>query len=117
MTERRLNEVQPNSAAAGRAADHPYSGQQTATALPPQEAAQPDPVLRLSFGKLGGGTLALVAAICAVILGIVFYGLNGPIRNEQTAGAPMAASPAPAARGKSGPAIPSAPQTRNSGHS
>lgn len=109
MTEGRLNER--------RAAEHAHSGQGMAEPLPPQERAQPDPVLRLSFGRSGAGSVALVAAICVVILGVVLYGLNGPIRNEQTASAPPAASLASAAGGKSGPAIPSAPQTNNSGHS
>lgn len=117
MTERRLNEVRPDSAAVGRSAEHPRSGPRTAGSVPPQEAVQPDPVLRLSFGRLGGGTVAVVIVICAVILGVVLYGLNGPTHNEQTASAPPATSSAPAAGGKSGPAIPSAPQTNNSGHS
>jgi len=47
-----------------------------AAKLPPQEARQPDPILQLSVGRLGAGSITLVAVIVAVILGVVFYGLN-----------------------------------------
>jgi hypothetical protein len=46
--------------------------------LPTQEAKQPDPMLQLSVGRLGTGSIVLVAVIAAVILGVVFYALNGP---------------------------------------
>ena len=37
-----------------------------------QEKQQPDPMLQKSTGRMGGGTIT----IAAVVLGVVFYGLN-----------------------------------------
>jgi hypothetical protein len=88
-----------------------------ASRLPSQEVNQPDPALQLSVGRLGAGAVTLVAVICAVILGVVLYGLNSPPPNTQGGGTPPSASSAPAAGGKSGPTTPSAQETKNSGHS
>jgi uncharacterized protein HemX len=41
------------------------------------ETDQPDPMLQMSTGRLGGGAMSLVAIAIVVILGVVFYGLNG----------------------------------------
>lgn len=92
------------------------SSDSTTGPLPPQETNQPDPVLQLSIGRAGTGAVTLVALVCAVILGVVLYGLNSPTPNPQVASVPRPAPSAPAAGGKSGPAIPSAPETNNSGH-
>lgn len=111
------NEIRSGRPAAGARATHE---EVLASRLPPQEANQPDPVLQLSVGRMGAGAITLVAVICAVILGVVLYGLNSPAPNAQDVGnAPRVAS-APAAGGKGGPATPATPtpqQTNNSGHS
>ena len=91
-----------------------------ASRLPPQEVNQPDPVLQLSVGRLGAGSVTLVAVICVVILAVVLYGLNSPAPNTQDVGTPPGVSSNPAAGGKGGPASPTTPtpqQTNNSGHS
>jgi len=46
--------------------------------LPSQEKHQPDPALQMSTGTMDAGSMALLAVAAAVILGIVFYGLNSP---------------------------------------
>lgn len=91
--------------------------EQLTTQLPPQERQQPDPVLQLSVGRLGAGAVTLAAVIAAIILGVVFYGLNDPIPTAQHTGAATTASSAPAAGGKGGPAAPGGQQTGNTGHS
>jgi hypothetical protein len=105
----------------GRPTAEPGAGitheQALASRLPPTEVEQPDPGLQLSVGRVGAGSITLVAVICAVILAVVLYGLNSPTPNTQNAGATPSASAAPAAGGKSGPATPSAQETHNSGHS
>lgn len=79
--------------------------------LPPQVTEQPDPMLQLSVGRVGAGSITLVAIAAAIILGIVLYGLNSPAPNSAAPGN------APAAGGKAGPAAPSGQQTGNTGHS
>lgn len=85
------------------------------TGLPLQEANQPDPMLQLTTGRMGAGGITLAALVIAVVLGIVFYGLNSPVTPEQTAAAPVPHSAQPQAGGKSGPAAPSAPRANESG--
>jgi hypothetical protein len=118
------NQNRADDSASNRPATQPAAGatheEQLAARLPPQEVDQPDPGLQLSVGRLGAGSVALVAAICAVILAVVLYGLNSPAPNTQVAGTPPSQSSAPAAGGKGGPPSPATPtpqQTNNSGHS
>jgi uncharacterized protein HemX len=59
----------------------------------PLERNQPDPALRLSSGRLGGGGMAIVAIAIVVIIGLVVYGF----RHESTP-----TQPAPAAAVNSG---------------
>jgi hypothetical protein len=84
--------------------------------LPPQESHQPDPILQLSVGRLGAGSITLVAVVAAVILAVVFYGLNSPAPDAQSVGAPKSASSAPQGGGHSPTSTPGA-QHGNSGHS
>lgn len=93
----------------------PTSEERLAAKLPPQETNQPDPILQLSVGHLGAGSMTLVAIAAAIILGVVLYGLNGPAPN--TASPAVATSAAPQAGGKAGPAAPSGQHTGNTGHS
>jgi uncharacterized protein HemX len=69
------------------------------------EKHQPDPMLQMSTGRIGAGGLSLVALIIAVILGVVFYGLNSPTISHEAAAAPTAKSAAP----PPGTAAPAAP--------
>ena len=39
---------------------------------------QPDPELELSYGRTGAGGITLVAVFCALIIGVVLWGLNSP---------------------------------------
>jgi hypothetical protein len=80
------------------------------------EQHQPDPMLQMSAGQLGPGALTLVAVVIAVILGVVFYGLNNGATAEHPAAAPTPApSSQPAAGGKANPPAKSAPQTNTTG--
>ena len=106
-----------NETASGRpATTRPGAGttheEALASRLPLEEVDQPDPVLQLSVGRLGAGSVTLVAVICAVVLAVVLYGLNSPAPNTQVVGTAPSASPAPAAGGKSVPPTPSAQQTK-----
>jgi hypothetical protein len=75
--------------------------------LPTQEQEQPDPFLQMSTEqRIGAGGLTLFGIAVVVILSIVFYGLNGSNRANETA----SASP-PAATGSSGVSPSAAPQT------
>ena len=66
-------------------------------------------------GLRGAGAIVLLALASAVVLGIVFYGLNAG-ETQQTASAPAAASSAhPQAGGNSGAAAPGAPRTNENG--
>lgn len=81
--------------------------------LPPQETRQPDPVLQLSVGRLGAGSITLVAILAVIILSVVFYGLNSPAPNAQDVGTPASTASAPAAGGGSN--APNNPQQPHSG--
>ena len=87
--------------------------------LPIQETQQPDPLMRLSVGRLGAGGISLAALVIAAIIGIVFYGLN---QASVTAPASAPSSSAPslgtgggAHAGIDSAAKPSAPRTNESG--
>jgi len=84
-------------------------------ALPAQEKHQPDPMLQMSAGDIGAGGITLVALPSAIVLGIVFYGLNSGGGTEQEASAPPAQSAHPASGGNSGAATPGAPRANESG--
>jgi hypothetical protein len=88
-----------------------------AAQLPPLETEQPDPILQLSVGRLGAGSITLAAVACAIILSVVLYGLNSPVPNAQNVGTPPSPASAPAASGKPGPAAPNGQETGNTGHS
>ncbi len=93
----------------------PTHEEMLAARLPPQERQQPDPVLQLSVGRLGAGSVTLVAIAAAIIIAVVLYGLNSPAPSAEHATAPAAASggnnpsAAPAAK-------PAAPPASTSGH-
>jgi len=84
--------------------------------LPAQERNQPDPVLQLSVGRLGAGPIALVAIIAAIILAVVFYGLNSPAPNTHDVATPKTAASAPAAAGGANPAAPGMQPSNAGGH-
>jgi hypothetical protein len=88
-----------------------------AAKLPPQVTQQPDPMLQLSVGRLGAGSVTLAAVAAAIVLAVVLYGLNSPAPNTQDVATPPGPASAPGARGKPGPAAPSAQHTGNTGHS
>jgi hypothetical protein len=90
---------QPNSSPPASA---PSAEQQLAASLPSQERGQPDPALQLSVGRLGGGSIALVAVVAAFILAVVFYGLNSAGPNAQDVGTPAKVATAPQAGGAPG---------------
>jgi hypothetical protein len=73
------------------ASDQPTSGQTAeqalAAKLPVQEKDQPDPLPRMSGGRLSAGGITLVMVAAAAVLGIVFYGLNSPAIGEHYAAA------------------------------
>ena len=84
-----------------------------AAELPIDETNHPDPMMQLSVGRVGAGSLTLVGVAAALILGVVFYGLNSPAPNTQASASPPSA---PAAAGQAGPAAPSGQQTGNTDH-
>ena len=90
-----------------------------AAGVPTQEAHQPDPMLQMSTGWVGAGGITLVALAIVVILGIVFYGLNGRETVQETAATPpappAAQSTKPAPGGKGAAATAGAPRANNSG--
>jgi hypothetical protein len=51
--------------------------------IPEQEKQQPDPMLQMSTGGMGGSTITIAAVVAAVLLGVVFYGLNAGFKSEQ----------------------------------
>jgi hypothetical protein len=71
-----------------------------AASLLPQEREQPDPALQLSVSRVGAGGITLVAVVCAIIIAVVFWGLNTPAPNAQVVGTPHSTSHAnPSGRG------------------
>ena len=82
--------------------------------IPEQEKQQPDPMLQMSTGRMGGGTITIAAVAAAIVLGVVFYGLNAGFRTDQAS--PGAAQSArPQAGGNSGTANPGPPRANESG--
>ncbi len=81
--------------------------------LPMTETQQPDPMLQLTTGRMGAGGITLVACAAALIIGLVFYGLN--TGKEPASTSPASHSSQPQAAGGSGPAAPGAPRSNESG--
>ncbi len=52
---------------------------------PTPDELQPDPQLKLSTGRANWMRITMVAAACAVILGLMIYGLNQPTQDGSTA--------------------------------
>ena len=91
------------------------TAEETAAAnVAPQERQQPDPALQLSVGRVGAGIVALVAVVCAFIVGVVLWGLNSPAPNAQDVGTAASASTNPPGPGTSGAGTPN-PVPANSG--
>jgi hypothetical protein len=89
------------------AADRPAAKKHAADPMH-LERHQPDPALQLSTGWIGASGITLVALAAAIILGIVFYGLNRRAHNET--------APSPAASSAPIPTVPTSPQgTQNNG--
>jgi hypothetical protein len=85
--------------------------------LPIMETQQPDPMLQLTTGRMRASGIALVALALALVLGVVFYGLNS---GKETGTENLQTSPAshnsqPQAADGSGPAAPGAPRSNESG--
>ena len=83
--------------------------------MPEQEKNQPDPMLQLSAGRMGGSAITLAAIVAAVVVGVVLYGLSSPNRTEQIPPSPSAQSAHPQGGGQPGPANPSGPRANESG--
>jgi hypothetical protein len=83
--------------------------------LPTQEAQQPDPMLQMSTGHVGAGGITLFALVSAIVLSIVFYGLNAGRGPEQTASTSPAHNPQPAAGTNSGATKPGTSQSNEHG--
>lgn len=60
------------------AGSRPDAEERLAASLPLDERDQPDPELDLSYGRTGAGGITLVAVVCALIIGVVLWGLNSP---------------------------------------
>lgn len=86
----------------GRAAAAPTAEERLAGNLPPQERNQPDPAMQLSGGRVGGGAITLVAVLCAIIVGVVLWGLNSPAPSEQNVETAASDSTHPPGPGTSG---------------
>ena len=82
---------------------------------PEQEMHQPDPMLQMSVGKMGAGAVTLAAVFAAVVVGIVFYGLNSGNRTEQAKSFPSAHNAQPQPGGQPGPTNATGPRANESG--
>jgi hypothetical protein len=84
--------------------------------VPVEERLQPDPMLQMTTGHVGAASVTLAAFVGAVVLAIVFYGLNGGRTGDDGAMPPPAAHNAhPQSGGQGGPAAPGAPRADDSG--
>jgi hypothetical protein len=99
------NNGTPDTTQAGRNATQE---EVLAAKLPPTETEQPDPMLQMSVGRMGAGSITLATVAAAVVLAVVLYGLNSPTPNSA---APNSAPAAPAAGGKAGPPATSGQET------
>ena len=101
----------PRPAASGPTAEEPLAAN-----LPSQERTQPDPSLRLSVGRVGAGGITLVAVICAIIIGVVLWGLNSPAPNAKDVNTAASSVNNPPGPGTSGAGTPN-PQPSNKANS
>jgi hypothetical protein len=83
--------------------------------IPEQEKHQPDPMLQMSVGRMGGTATTLAAVVATLVLGVVLYGLNGGNRQEQAVSPPSSQSAHPQSGGQPSPANPSGPRANESG--
>jgi hypothetical protein len=89
---------------------------QCAGAADPRQGAA-RPLLQMSTGRVGAGGLTLLGLLVAVILGVLFWGLNSPDTPVHSPGGPRAAqSNEPAAGSHSGAPMPGAPRSTRSGN-
>lgn len=77
------NEVKPGERTfrepgADPGGSRPDAEERLAASLPLDERDQPDPELELSYGRTGAGGITLAAVLCALIIGVVLWGLNSP---------------------------------------
>jgi hypothetical protein len=89
----------PNAYPAGPGPD---TEERLAASLPLDERDQPDPELELSYGRTGPGGITLVAVVCAIIVGVVLWGLNSPAPNPQDGKSAASTSANPPGPGTSG---------------
>lgn len=113
--EDRMTESTSDRPVRSDAGPEPSHEEILAAKMPVQERNQPDPVLQLSVGRLGASAITLVAIIAAVIVAVVFYGLNSPAPNAQDVGTPKSVAAGPVAGAKSPAPAPGAPHGDN-GH-
>ena len=77
--------------------------------LPRHERNQPDPAMQLNVGRVGAGSITLVAVVCAIIIGVVLWGLNSPAPNARNVSPAASASTNPPGPGSSGAGTPNQP--------
>jgi hypothetical protein len=87
---------------AGPGPTGPAAKERVAADMSPQEREQPDPALQLSVGRVGAGAITLVAVVCAIIVGVVLWGLNSPAPNAKDVNTAASASTKPPGPGTSG---------------
>ena len=100
----------------GPAASDPSAEERLAANLTPPERDQPDPSLQLSVGRVGAGGITLVAVLCAIIIGVVLWGLNSPAPNAQDVNT-AASSINPPGPGTSGAGTSNPPPSNNANSS
>lgn len=88
------------------------AGERLAANLPRHERNQPDPAMQLSVSRVGAGGITLVAVVCAIIIGVVLWGLNSPAPNARNVSPAASASTNPPGPGSSGAGTPN-PQPSN----
>ncbi len=84
----------------------PTAEERLAASMPAQVTNQPDPALQLSVGRVGSGSIALVAVVCAIIVGVVLWGLNSPAPNAKDVNTAASATTNPPGPGTSGAGTP-----------
>lgn len=84
----------------------PTAEERLAAKVGPQVSEQPDPALQLSVGRVGAGSITLVAVVCAIIVGVVLWGLNSPAPNAKDVNTAASATTNPPGPGTSGAGTP-----------
>lgn len=97
--------------ASGRSEHEATHEERLAARLPVAETNQPDPLLQISVGRAGAGSIWLVGIAAAIILGVVLYGLNSPAPSAQDGASRTAAASVP------GPGAATGQHTGKTGHS